>query len=297
MTEIFLSIIVPNYNYGRFLGEALESIFSQCDQPQRGDGGCITLPISGCDGCVEVIVCDAASSDESVEIIKKYSGKISWWCSEKDGGQSSAFNKGFSHAHGDWLTWLNADDFYLPNVFSRLYKFIKRHPKAQWVTGNMVAFDSKNRRIRSVNWGPHVQVPLLKGRHVYNIVFGPTSFFKMETYKQIGPVDEALHYAMDTDYWARMIMAGIRQSRFNKICWALRVHEESKTQGEQDLLVMKRRLDESIYIRDKTGYAFSKSALNIWYLIWGIWRIVDGSWLVRKLLKCRYEQRAIEDLR
>ena len=110
------SIIIANYNYGRFLEEAIQSVIAQ----EMGDK-------------VELIVCDAASMDNSQEIIKKYacglppnilrtdwqlltnpprltsnnSQLISWWCSEKDGGQSAAFNKGFSHARGKYLTCLN----------------------------------------------------------------------------------------------------------------------------------------------------------------------------------------------
>ena len=85
-----LSIVIANYNYGRFLEEAIQSVLMQ----DAGD-------------LAELIICDAESTDNSVEVIKKYEKHITWWCSEKDGGQSAAFNKGFSHARGKFLTWLN----------------------------------------------------------------------------------------------------------------------------------------------------------------------------------------------
>ena len=113
MNRPLLSIVIANYNYGRYLDEAIQSVLNQSCQD------------------FELIVCDAASNDSSVEIIKKYanglppktslydwepgnsqlttkdyrlSTKITWWCSEPDGGQSAAFNKGFSHARGRFLT-------------------------------------------------------------------------------------------------------------------------------------------------------------------------------------------------
>ena len=92
MVQPLLSIVIANYNYGRFLEDAIKSVLSQ----DMGDK-------------VELIICDAASSDNSVEIIKKYADKISWWVSEEDKGQSDAFNKGFAHATGKYGCWLNAD--------------------------------------------------------------------------------------------------------------------------------------------------------------------------------------------
>ena len=98
----FVSVVIANYNYGRFLDEAIQSVLNQaCND-------------------VELIICDAASTDNSVEVIKKYADRIAWWCSEKDKGQSDAFNKGFSHAKGRFLTWLNADDVMLPGTIEKL---------------------------------------------------------------------------------------------------------------------------------------------------------------------------------
>ena len=298
MTKPLLSIVIANYNYGRFLEGSIKSILSQ-DLVDKA----------------ELIICDAASTDNSVGIIKKYANGlppntsyhdwivsansefaaqtqqlITWWCSEKDGGQSAAFNKGFAHARGEWLTWLNADDLLLPGTIEALAKVVLRHPCAEWVTGNMLSFDSCSRKILQVNWGPHFQPPFVRRNRLFNAVFGPTTFWKKSLYEQVGPIDEKLHYAMDTEYWARITMAGVKQYRLNHICWGFRKHEESKTAGMQTRDISEKRKEEKVYWSRKTGYRLDKR----WYCYWFVWRFVDLSWIMRGIMKLRYEGEPLE---
>lgn len=90
-----LSIVVPTLNQGRYLAEALNSVFEQSYRD------------------VEVLIVDGGSTDESINIIDRYSSQLAYVCSEPDGGQSAALNKGFRHATGNLLTWLNGDDVLL----------------------------------------------------------------------------------------------------------------------------------------------------------------------------------------
>ena len=297
MGNPLLSIVIANYNYGRFLKMAIDSVVDQ----DMGDK-------------IELIICDAASTDDSVDIIRKYANGlppntryrewiesnsvhskahsnqlIKWWCSEKDGGQSAAFNKGFAHAAGEWISWLNADDILLPGAISAFARLVARHPKAEWVTGNRLSFDSQTGVIVQVNWGPHSQLPFLKRQRAFSAVFGPTTFLRKELYARMGPIDEKLHFAMDTEYWARLTMAGVPQYRLNFICWAFRLHEKSKTEGAQSTQTHDRRMIETKYWQNKTGYKFRKSWRNVWYIAWCAWRIIDGSWVVRGYKKFRLE--------
>lgn len=300
MTKPLLSIVVANYNYGRFLEEAIKSVIKQ-----------------GVGDKAELIVCDAASSDNSVEIIKKYANglppntsiydwkpktddqspttKVTWWCSEKDGGQSAAFNKGFSHARGEWITWLNSDDLYLPGTLKAFAKLVQQKSNAEWVTGNMLSFDSNTRKIIRVNWGPHHEPHWLKKAHAFNAVFGPSTFWKKSLYDRVGGIDEKLHYAMDTEYWARLTMAGIRPIRLHHLCWAFRVHEDSKTVGVQSPEVTEKRQRETAYWQKKTGYKFEPRLSNVYYLLWCFCRLLDGSWIVRAWLKWSYEGRLLNE--
>ena len=275
MEKPLLSIVIANYNYGRFLENAIKSVIAQ----EMGDK-------------IELIVCDAASTDNSVEIIKKYAampGLVGWWCSEKDSGQSEAFNKGFSHARGEWITWLNADELYLPGSLKAFERLVSRKPDAQWVTANMLSFDSATGKIHRVNWGPHFQPPFLAPNHTYAEVFGPTTFMRKSLYERFGPIDEKLNYGMDSEYWQRLTMGGVRQTRLNHICWAFGRHELSKTVGTQTAESLERKKKENEYFYAKNGYTMHRTFKNIWYDLWVLWRFIDGSWFIRAWKKFRLE--------
>ena len=247
MSQPILSIVIANYNYGRFLEEAIQSVITQ----DMGDQ-------------VELIICDAASTDNSIEIIKKYVAGlppntsrsewekdnnqrlttnnqrlITWWCSEPDGGQSAAFNKGFSHARGKYLTWLNADDVIMPGTFRRLFDAIDRYPECSWFVGGVMWLD-KGMRIYRMRRGRNFSK--IRARTGVVPVWGPSSFFTKELLDSVGGVDERYDYMMDTDLWLKFyFVAGKTYKAFCDYAWGLRLHEDAKmsahmfkSSGQQD---------------------------------------------------------------
>lgn len=103
-----ISIVTPSYNYGQFIEETIRSVLLQ-GYPN-----------------LEYIIIDGGSTDNTVEIIRKYEKYLTYWVSEPDDGQTDAINKGYQHCTGDLFVWLNADDAYfnstcLKNV-SEIYK-------------------------------------------------------------------------------------------------------------------------------------------------------------------------------
>lgn len=219
--DALLSIVIANYNYGRFLGDALDSIIGQAESI---DGRRIVV-----DGeHVEVIICDAGSTDDSMSIIKARSNEIYWWCSEKDKGQSDAFNKGFDHSTGKYLTWLNADDLLVKGSLRKIVKELKHHPDCQWFTGNVFRFVGDG-IVVECKWGPNWYPGFLQHKCSPIVSYGPTTIFSRVIYEQVGKIDINFHYAMDMDLWIRFMMAGIKQRRINAYCWAFRMHECSKT--------------------------------------------------------------------
>ena len=98
-----LSIIIPNYNYGNYIEETILSVINQ-NYPNT-----------------ELIIIDGGSTDDSIEIIKKYNKHINYWISEKDNGQADAINRGLKVATGDYVAFMNSDDTYLDNAFVNIF--------------------------------------------------------------------------------------------------------------------------------------------------------------------------------
>ena len=261
MSGPLLSIVIANYNYGRYLEKAIRSVVDQ-------DTG----------GKVEIIVCDAGSTDNSVDIIKKYDSMIAWWCSEKDRGQSDAFNKGFSHARGKYLSWLNADDIMIRGSLAKVVEAMEQHPDCEWFTGNMFRF-TEDGMVVECPWGPHCLPVFLQSKGQPTAVYGPSTFFSKKLFERVGRMKVYQNFMMDTDLWMRFIVEGVKQRRINYYCWAFRMHEQSKTAeyGDHKLSPEQRSRFEEERQRAyrETGYHTSK----INHFAIRLWRILDGSFL------------------
>src|SRR4030065_1321205 len=131
MNSPLVSVVTPSYNQGRYIEETIKSVLSQ-----EGDFR------------IEYLVMDGGSSDNSVEVIKKYDRLLKegrWpvkslgitysWVSEKDKGQSDAINKGFRQATGDYIAWLNSDDTYEPEAIRKAIDYLEAHPEHMMAYG------------------------------------------------------------------------------------------------------------------------------------------------------------------
>lgn len=272
MSAPLLSIVIANFNYGRFLETAILSVITQ-DVADK----------------VELIVCDGGSTDNSVEIIKKYSSRISWWVSEKDKGQSDAFNKGFLHAKGKYLTWLNADDVLVKGSLKKIIRKMERHPECEWFTGNFYRF-TQDGKVIEIGWGPRWLPFFLQTKAQPPAVYGPTTFFSKSLFERVGRMKEYQYFQMDTDLWRRFIVSGVKQRRIPCFCWGFRMHESSKTAefGEHKLSEEQLKKFDAERARsiEETGYRMSKANR----LVIQMWRVLDGSFLKRFFLKCSFRR-------
>src|SRR5262245_35160607 len=128
-----ISIVVPSYNQGRFLREALDSIFRQ-RYPN-----------------LEVVVMDGGSRDDSVAILRSYGDRLKYWQSQPDGGQSQAINAGMGHTTGELVGWLNSDDYYWGDSLWTLARAHVRHPGHGLYIGNGLRFDQETGRYSPFN--------------------------------------------------------------------------------------------------------------------------------------------------
>lgn len=205
-----ISIITPSFNQGLFIERTIQSVINQ-NYPN-----------------IEYIIIDGGSSDDSVEIIKKYADSISYWISEPDTGQSNAINKGINRATGQFVTWLNSDDILLPNTLHSLAATHAKYPNCNWFAGNCVWIDKED-KILKIRKGESWNNFLIRSG-ILNI-YGPTSFFKKDLWESYGEINEDFHYKMDTEFWWRLVTNGEKYIRLNFYCWGLRLHENAKMSG------------------------------------------------------------------
>ena len=214
MQNIAFSIVIVNYNMEAFLEDALQSVVLQ-DYPKDK---------------VQLIVIDGASTDHSVDIIKKYNEYIDYWVSEPDKGQSDAFNKGFSHAKNEWLFWLNADDFLLKDALKKISSMInqklKDDSKIHWFCfDNFVAL--RDGKCYKCVYGPDWNSFFMK--RLGPLVHSPTSVFHRDLFEQSNKFDLRLHFSMDLDLWLQFFQLGYRYKTIHCFAYCIRINELSKT--------------------------------------------------------------------
>jgi glycosyltransferase involved in cell wall biosynthesis len=205
-----ISIITPSFNQGQYLEATIDSILSQ-----------------GYDN-LEYIVIDGGSQDDSVAIIEKYAKQISYWISERDGGQSEAINKGLKIATGDIVTWINSDDVLVPGALKRVAKLWSGLTEDIGVIhGGATVFNGERDLDQQFTYGR----PCIE-RYMSGIAFPQPGAFIIRKYlDRAGLINESLHYGMDYDLFARLACV----SKFlpvPAIFSRYRLHQASKTVAE-----------------------------------------------------------------
>ena len=183
-----ISIITPSYNQAEFIERTIQSVLDQ-NYPD-----------------LEYIIMDGGSTDGTVEILKKYDGKITWR-SEKDNGQSDAINKGLEMAVGDIVAYLNSDDTYEPGALEKVAEFFQKNPDKKWVYGKCKIINENDVEIRKpITWYKNFLLKKFSFAKLLseNFISQPATFWKRELLNEIGYFNENEHFCMDYEYWLRI---------------------------------------------------------------------------------------------
>ena len=182
-----ISVVTPNFNGSATIERTILSVLEQ------------NYP------ALQYIVQDDGSTDDSVEIIRRYDGELSHWETRPNVGQYATINKGFSLADGEIFAWLNSDDFYLPWTLRVVGDIFRSHPEIQWIVGQpSTTWRGAVYRVRPIraynreliSWG------LYTGRAM-GVIQQESCFWRSSLWHQAGPLDERWRRAADFELWTR----------------------------------------------------------------------------------------------
>jgi len=179
---------------------------------------------------IEHLIIDGGSKDGSVEILKARATQFPHirWISEPDSGQSSAMNKGLRMARGNWVGFLNADDFYEGETLKKVLAIIKPCSRIRLIVGNLNVLDSRD-HIVSVCKPSGLSLPFVLA-DIGDWPYNPSSYFyPLKVHDKIGLFDENEHFAMDYDFILRLLLAEIPVEYYNEIWGNFRLQPEAKT--------------------------------------------------------------------
>jgi glycosyltransferase involved in cell wall biosynthesis len=202
-----ITIVTPSFNQGQFLEQTIRSVLDQ-NYPN-----------------LDYIVMDGGSTDSSVDIIKKYATKLSYWVSEKDNGQSDALVKGFARGTGTIFAYLNSDDVYLPGTLNSIAVAF-RDEGLDVVYGNTYWIDPEGNTIGDRRQTPFVPLGYLYGGFDLQ---QPATFWTREIYQKVDGIDSTFSFAFDTELFTRFVKAGGRFHHVNTFLAGFRIHPESKS--------------------------------------------------------------------
>ena len=210
MAEPLVTIAVPSFNQGRFLDDALASIFQQ-------------------EIAVEVFVLDGGSSDNSLEVIRKWEHRLTGWRSHSDDGQAAAINEGLAQGRAPYVCWLNSDDWFLAGGLAKLLGELEKYPDVPVVYGRSWNVVQKTGKRYPV-WVE----PLSERRLALRcIISQPATLIRRSAWEAVGGVDAKLHMAMDYDLWWRLFKSTGSLHFVDDYIAVNREHDGTKTKTQR----------------------------------------------------------------
>ena len=227
-----ISIVTPSFQQAAYVETAIRSVLYQ-DYP-----------------ALEYYVIDGASTDGSIEIIRKYENRLSGWISEKDRGQADAINKGFSRCSGDIVGWINSDDFYLSNTFSAVADFFAYHPDTDMVYGDVLSLDGSDKLLNVMRFADYDLNDLM----TFRIISQPAVFFRRTALEKAGGLDLDCHYLLDHHLWLRIASRG-KIAYAHSLWAAARFYAEAKNRAHaadfgKEALRLAEWMENDLFLKD-----------------------------------------------
>jgi glycosyltransferase involved in cell wall biosynthesis len=238
-----LSILLVVLNNKAFIAQAMDNFLAQ------------SCPDA------ELLVMDGASTDGTLSIIQDYAMRFSniRYVSEKDAGQSDAMNKGLRLANGEFVSFLNVDDYYSEGVLNEVVCLLHADASIDFITGNCKVWDAQGELIYINRPTPIEKHHVLSG---YHFPVNPTAYFyRKSIHEKVGYYNEKNHYNMDLEFIIQTVLQ-YKITYVDRIWGNFRMLPNSKTFSDQSNRQLEIRKNEllSTYLR-KTSYYVQ---LQVW---------------------------------
>jgi glycosyltransferase involved in cell wall biosynthesis len=239
-----LTIITPSLNQGAFIERTIRSVLDQ-GHPD-----------------LEYFVIDGGSTDDSVDIIRRYEDRLAWWVSEPDEGQTDALNKGLARATGEVIAYINSDDYYLPGAFEKALATLAEDD-ALWMAGAARFVGPGDKFIAT--WRPQLPVG---GRHAW--IIGPwgvpqaATFWRRDAFDRYGRFRRDMHYVFDSEFGLRLAMNGHLPATLPDELAVRVIHEDAKSWDRSPFFREQRRFYElyraDLNRRERSMYHATRAA-------------------------------------
>lgn len=230
-----IAVITPSFNQGEFIENTIQSIIAQ-DYSS-----------------LEYVVMDGGSTDNTLEILKRYEHCLTW-VSEPDKGQSHAINKGICRTTSDIIGWLNSDDLYYPHTLKKVCQFFSENPDIDVVYGD-AHFIDRNGKILYPYPTENFRIERIKS---FCFISQPAAFFRRRVIERFGFIDESLNFCMDYEYWLRLAISGAKFVYLPEVLAGTRVYPETKTSR----CVLEASLEAFHMLQKRLGYVPSDWMIN-----------------------------------
>jgi glycosyltransferase involved in cell wall biosynthesis len=263
-----ISIVTPSYNQADFLETTIDSILSQ-NYPN-----------------LEYIIIDGGSTDGSVDIIRRYSKSLTYWCSEKDRGQSHAINKGFSRCTGTLFNWINSDDALVPGALNNLADAYLKDPDNPLYVGHHIRTDEMG-RILKISTAPRKNV-VSPSNWIFS--FGQQStFISSDVFRCMDGVNEDLFIIMDIDLYYRILKTYSRFHRINAFIGMIRTHAQAK--GETQKVLWGRELPAAW-----NRYNITKRRRKFYEIRMRLLKALDGSYVLSLYYTMKWKKKLFDSV-
>ncbi len=219
MNAPLVSVVVPTYNYGRYIRETIDSALAQTYSP------------------LEIIVVDDGSTDDTRQRLSCYNNRVRY-IHQENRGLSAARNTGIRAAQGDFVALLDSDDLWLPEKIERQVALTVQQPDTGLIATERFAIDETGRRLDYVaeycSRNDHCELTV---RDLLEFpAFSPSSVLaRKDCLLAVGGFNESLAAVEDMDTWVR-IAARFRVVRLNATLTAQRFHSKSMSHQADSML-------------------------------------------------------------